>query len=616
MNAFAGAWRTSSSIILARLFEEAARPAPDADGPELTFSPPMGSTAASERTLVVGQIRIDERAELARSLGIAADGASDSKLLLRAWERWGLDAFGRIEGDFAAAIWDRTERRLILVRDPLGQRPLFYRRFGEGIAFGSLPLPLAALSGSPRANLDTLAAFLADIPEVSEASYVAGVDRVLPGEAVVVDSSGRLQRRLWWTPDMTPLRMTPAEAVEAVGAELERAARGMVRTDAPVLAADLSGGLDSTLVVATAAEVIGDRAKLLALTAAPAGPVDVPPDCFVDESASAEETARMLGVRQRSVAVPSESPFAALDRWLPSAQGPFANACNLAWIDALYGEAIDAGADAYLVGVRGNLTVSRPGVGRIEQLGRSGQFGALASEMIAYRRHSDVSWRGLLAMAFGHLLPTPIWNRLAPVHLRRGARDEELAAMLLRPGSSHIRNAEAAAGDARASLARETAEGRLLTAQMADEGSTVHAVRVRHGLDIRDPLAARRVVELCLRLPAEHFFREGQTRRLARGLLAGKAPDRVVNARVRGWQGANWRSGFEKARPQMLGEIKAIRDDPELAELIDADRARAMLEAWPTANWSDWDQISAYRSALFRAVGAARFARFVREWAG
>ena len=618
MNAIAGAWRTSSSIILARLFEGAARPPHDADGPQLSFFAPLGSAAGSERTLLVGQIRIDERADLAASVGIAvelADRQSDAELLLRAWDRWGIDAFSRIEGDFAAALWDRTERRLILVRDALGQRPLFYRRFGDGIAFGSLPLPLAALSGSPRANLDTLAAFLADLPEIGEASYVAGVDRVLPGEAVVVDSSGALRRKLWWKPDMSPLRATPAEAIEAVGAELERAARGMVRTDAPVLGADLSGGLDSSLVVATASKVIGDRAKLLALTAAPAGQVDVPPNCFVDESGVAAETAQMLGVRRMSVPVASESPFAALDRWLPTAQGPFANACNLAWIDALYAEARNAGADAYLVGVRGNLAVSRPGVGRIEQLGRSGAFATLAREMIAYRKHSDVRWRGLFAMAFGHLLPTPLWNRLAPAHLRRGARDQEIAGMLLRPGSNHVRNAEAAAGDARPSLARETPQGRLVTVQMTDEGSTVHAVRVRYGLDIRDPLAARRVIELCLRLPPEHFFRDGQTRQLARGLLSGKAPDRVVNARIRGWQGANWRSAFESARPQMLAEIDAVRDDPELAALIDVVRARAMLEAWPTANWSDWDQIATYRSTLFRVVGAARFARFVREWA-
>jgi hypothetical protein len=64
----------------------------------------------------------------------------------------------------------------------------------------------------------------------------------------------------------------------------------------------------------------------------------------------------------------------------------------------------------------------------------------------------------------------------------------------------------------------------------------------------------------------------------------------------------------------MLEEVDRIEKDGELSALFDTARMRALLLAWPTGNWDDWDQIETYRHTLFRAIGAARFARFVREW--
>src|SRR6185295_5632838 len=80
--------------------------------------------------------RLDNRSDLARCVG-AEPGAADLKLLALSYERWGTDFPAHLRGDFALALWDGRERRLVLARDPFGIRPLFYARQGEGLVWAS-----------------------------------------------------------------------------------------------------------------------------------------------------------------------------------------------------------------------------------------------------------------------------------------------------------------------------------------------------------------------------------------------------------------------------------------------------------------------------------------------
>jgi len=591
---------------------------PEPGAPSLCADPALAGAVSSHSADLVGEIRLDHRRDLGRALDLAVSEAAavgDADLLLRAWCRWGAGCFERIEGDFAVAIWDRSERRLILARDALGQRPLFYTRVRGGIAFASLPLPLAALNGQPRPNLTQLAAYLTGMPEDDEASYIVGVQRVLPGHFLAVNHRTRIEQHCWWTPDCSPLTISHDDALEAVSSEIRRAVDGMLATEAPVIGADLSSGFDSSIVITTAAAI--EPRRLIAYSAAPAGPVDSPPDGYSDEAKRAAETARMNGVRQITVAAVPESPLTALERWLPTTQAPILNACNLGWIDACYAAARELGADAYLTGGRGNFTVTRPGLSRIEQLATTGRYRALAAELPAYRRFTGASWPGVLAMAFGSYVPSPLWNRIVPPASRRADGADVAAGALLRPAHPAVRESlsrQQQGGDIAALFADESAAARLRVAQSVDDGSSWLSVHRRHGLDLREPLSARRVIELCMRLPTDHFFRDGIPRRLARDLLRGKVPESIVNERHRGWQGANWRAGFEPALPEMLAEVERIGDDSELSAMLDVDRIRTLLRAWPSHGWNDWAQIELYRNTLFRAIGAARFVRFVREW--
>ena len=111
-------------------------------------------TGAAGRYTLVANLRLDNRDELMRDLQIPPERACtlpDASILLAAWERWREACFDRLVGDYAFALWDSGENRLVLARDALGQRPLHYHRGKNFLAFASMPKGLHASAEIPRA---------------------------------------------------------------------------------------------------------------------------------------------------------------------------------------------------------------------------------------------------------------------------------------------------------------------------------------------------------------------------------------------------------------------------------------------------------------------------------
>src|SRR3954453_21827506 len=105
------------------------------------------------RFRLVADIRLDNRSELQAALGLTAPeaaGLPDSAILLRALERWSDQALEHIVGDYAFAFFDRHAGTLMLARDPVGQRPLFWHRSDGFFAFASMPRGLHALDAIAR----------------------------------------------------------------------------------------------------------------------------------------------------------------------------------------------------------------------------------------------------------------------------------------------------------------------------------------------------------------------------------------------------------------------------------------------------------------------------------
>jgi asparagine synthase (glutamine-hydrolysing) len=190
----------------------------------------------------------------------------DTEVILHGWEQWGPDCLQRFNGMFAFALWDRNRRQLFIARDRLGVKPLYYAFLPTGeLVFGSELKSLELHPALPR-RISTRA-----IEDYLTFGYVPDPDtiyqdvhKLAPGHYMVVDfATGRHQVRCWW--DLPAERfgsrsVTPEVAGQELLEQLEAATRRRLIADVP-LGAFLSGGVDSSAVVAMMARITSDSVK-------------------------------------------------------------------------------------------------------------------------------------------------------------------------------------------------------------------------------------------------------------------------------------------------------------------------------------------------------------------
>lgn len=562
------------------------------------------ASGADGQLMLAADIRLDNREELAESLSLGAGEAaemSDSALLMRCWERWGAAALPRIAGDFAIAVWDVEAGTLTLARDPIGQRPLHFARRPHFTAFASMPRGLHALAGVPRAvNEDWLRGFLAFEPETGPHTPFRHVHRVEPGHVVTI-SAGAVQAARYWSTRLDPLRLSSNEdCVEAVRETLDRAVRARLRGADGQVAAHLSAGLDSSAVTAFAARAMAERGgRVVALTAVPAPGFVDGTDKLADEGPLAAATAaRYDNIDHVRVSAATDGAVAGLDRNFLLFERPFPNLGNQGWDTAIHAEAKRRGLTVLLTGSMGNLTFSHPGWDLLPALLTRLRWPALLRQLRSLQRNGENA-AGLAAATIGPLLPESVW---LAIRRARGRPTRLRDFSLLKGGDD---------GDGRLAQrpVRLDPQTRLTALQWVDPGNFNKGWLAGWGLDVRDPTADRRLIELCLRIPAEHYLRAGAPRALARQVLSGLVPDAVLSERRRGQQAADWHHLFPTVQGSLREELGRLDRVPGGATMLDLDRARALLDAWPRGSWDDGASQRLYRVALLRAASAGHFLR-------
>ncbi len=237
------------------------------------------------------------RAELARD-GVRFATTSDTEVVLALLTRDGIAALDRLNGQFALAWWQPGSRRLTLVRDRFGVRPLQWAPLpGGGLAFGSEAKALFA-SGEVDARPD-----LVGLDEVftlwgarPPRTVFAGVRQLPPGGVLVWDGGHAVVERRWWTPSYDAREGAGGGAAgdgEALAPLLEDAVRLRLRADVPV-GTYLSGGLDSSLITALAQRVSDHELRTFSVAFR---------DARYDERAFQQQVASALGTRHHVVDV-------------------------------------------------------------------------------------------------------------------------------------------------------------------------------------------------------------------------------------------------------------------------------------------------------------------------
>jgi asparagine synthase (glutamine-hydrolysing) len=215
---------------------------------------PLFGARASTVVICNGEIyNYRELADELRARGHTFRTASDTEVAAHAYDEWGLDFLDKLDGMFALVLWDGAARRLVLARDRMGEKPLYYTRTDDLLLFAS---ELTALLQHPDVSVEldyeALSEYLAMEYVPAPRTILRGTRKLEPGCALILEN-GELRHLRYWSIDPRPtLKIDYQEAVQALQDRLDAAVSSRLVSDVP-LGIFLSGGLDSSTVAAIAA---------------------------------------------------------------------------------------------------------------------------------------------------------------------------------------------------------------------------------------------------------------------------------------------------------------------------------------------------------------------------
>jgi asparagine synthase (glutamine-hydrolysing) len=561
--------------------------------------------AGEEALCLVLDGRIDNRAELRSALAAAGaepGGDTDAELIVRAWQCWGEQSPSRIIGDFAYVIWDGPQRRLFCARDICGIRPLFYYCDGQMLLCGSELHQLLACPGVPREpNAPVIAEYICATLTTADETLFRHLRRLPPAHYLVADRRGVTVKRYY---DLDPARTiryaTDEQYAEHFLEVFKEAVRCRLRLRTAV-AAELSGGLDSSSVVATIA----------ALQREGSGP-PAPPECFsivydepeCDERQYAEAVARALGVKCNFVTPTLLSYAKCLEQVRRYSDLP--DYVNGAVFDGLREELVRRGLRVVLTGLGGDQWLQGSEHYLCDFIRRfqwrellrclhcDCRFGKLNS-------HSD-RLRVLLRWGFKPMLPEAM-VRLARWLLRRPrypysiepafARDVMLAARLDSepPYPQCMTYAQRTIYD-------DWASPWMFHLLEMDDRSNAWA-----GVEGRHPFYDRRVLEFAFAIPEEQRARLDLTKFVLRKAMDGLLPECIRERRTKGQFGQVFIETFNRIGGELFFRTMAM----ESKGWVNARRMRQLcherLASYPSNLWPLWTTYAA--ELWFREVFAS-----------
>jgi len=483
-------------------------------------------TSASGRYVIVFNGEIYNHRRLRVELGTRAlRGHSDTEILLACIDEWGLEAaVERFIGMFAFALWDRGERRLSLVRDRLGVKPLYYKATPRGVSFAS---ELKAL-GRDEIDRGALALYARYGYVPAPWSMFEGVCKVPPGSILTIDSSGARRMHTYWDPARVaeravanPFRGSEDQALAELESLLSDAVRLRLISDVP-LGLFLSGGVDSPLI---AALMMREAGSVSTFTIGFEG--------MPSEAPAARAVARHLGTKHTEEIISAEDVLEAIPLLMAIYDEPLGDSSSIPTL---------------LVSrlAREHVTVALSGDGGDELFGGYHRYflGQRLTSRVA--RVPRLLRRPLgIALCTAAKLPSPrnVGDRLrglgSALQLDPISRFElEVGPSMLEVIDAPPRQFVLKERDAWPELEDPTELMMYLdtvTYLPDDILAKVDRASMAVSLEVREPLLDHRVVEFAWSLPLEMKVGEGKGKRILRRLTRKFVPEEIVDRDKQGF---------------------------------------------------------------------------------
>jgi asparagine synthase (glutamine-hydrolysing) len=566
---------------------------------------------------LVADARIDNRSELTAEFGLSGNEAArmpDSAFVLKAWQRWGRESVQHLVGSFAFAVWDAGAEQFFLARDHSGDRPLYYCGTEQFFAFATTARAVRTCPGvSSELDERQLARDLIGLPPEYPRTRFRDVRQLAPGQCMVVGRDGAEVWRYWRIDSLAPIRFARDEDyVDAFLEIFDEAVRCRLRTRGGV-AAELSAGLDSGSVAATAAGLLAREGRnISAYTTVPCPAFSGVGRGIADEGPYAAEVAALYPnmVHHRIDSTGSDM-LSELARSSPLLDFPHGSALNNVWSNLMFDHAAASGVKVMLTGALGNFTISYPGDELLHDTFARGRWLTTLRRAWQLRRIGLSSGRNAASLTIFSVLPWPVRKRIDSLIC---AVDLSWSAIL----PDRAREFDTVDQFRRYVFTHRGKLPRLMETdfQMNQYGGYNAASGAGWGIETRDPTADKRVFEFCAAIPQEQFVVGGQGRSLVRRAMRGRLPDSTLQRTERGAQASDWFESLSGIVSELRQELARLERSPGARRLIDLERMRGALEHWPeTAEDAGRDE-DLYRSVIQRGMAVGTFIRRVEQEAG
>jgi asparagine synthase (glutamine-hydrolysing) len=503
---------------------------------------------------------------------------SDTETIVHAYEQWGEDCIHHFRGMFAFAIWDAPKRRLLLVRDRLGIKPLYWTRTPSALIFGSeIKAILASDLIEPEANGAVLPEILSTRYTSGEETLFRGIHKLLPGHLLVFEG-GEIKTRQYWD---VPTRETASNQQPATHPIvrfrelLEESVRLRLMSDVP-LGMFLSGGIDSSAIAAIMAKMIDRPLQTFSVAFK---------DRAFNELEYAREVARAIGAESHEIVIDDQDFFGALPKLVWHEDEPIAHTSSvpLYFVSAL---------------ARQHVTVVLTGEGSDELLAGYGKYPRVAWNWRAgtvYERMLPAAMRASIAHGVVPRLP----RKLARYAKRSFLAMDRSAESMFFDNFASIRLADQQAllaPELRAAATRAGAYASSLGYFNKPNGSSTLLDRLLYAdiktylvellmkqdqmsmaasIESRVPFLDHKLVEYAATLPDQWKLSGFTTKRVLRESMKGLLPESILNRPKMGFPVpfAGWTRGAWNA---VARDVLLDRRSRERG-IIDADAVDTLL---------------------------------------
>jgi asparagine synthase (glutamine-hydrolysing) len=532
----------------------------DVEGGHQPFSNESGRIWAAQNGEIYNHASL--RDDL-RSRGHVLRSRCDTEVLPHLYEDHGPALAERLRGMFAVAVWDGDRRRGVLIRDRLGIKPLYYAIVSGRVVFGS-ELKCVLASGLVSGELDpeAISAYLmlGNVPGAM--TPLKDVRKLLPGERLIVED-GRVRLERWWdypVPEPEAGRTTE-EWAEMVLDKLDESVKLRLMSDVP-LGAMLSGGLDSSLIVALMARHMTEPLETFAVGFAGED----------SELGDARRVADALGANHHELEVDLRSERADL--------------ANLIWhLDEPLADLSSIGFLALCKLASEHVTVALTGQGADEMFGgyRKHRVASLAEQWTRMPASARGAAAGIMRRGPGRAsrladalqARDPVSRLLASAgYVHPDLRGELFAGALAEHAGAAervVRGTAAGAPGAAPLAAALYMDARL---GLVDDMLTYFdRASMACSLEVRVPFLDHEFVELCARIPTDQKVHRLQTKHVLREASRGLVPDFVLAKKKRGFFNEAVGAWVGAAGGKLVDDL-LLADDPAYAQVMDQGAVR------------------------------------------